>query len=121
MGRGLSNIYMDFFSLPLMIFVLKPQVVIAVSLIAIVVAMLGTLFAVYKAAKMPPAEAMRPEPPALYHATIVERLGLQRWLSQPTRMILRHIERRPLKSLMTTLGIAMAGYTGRQQPDAFAR
>jgi len=109
MGRGLSNIYMDFFSLPFMIFVLKPQVVIAVSLIAIVVAMLGTLFAVYKAARMPPAEAMRPEPPAVYHATIVERLGLQRWLSQPTRMILRHIERRPLKSLMTTLGIAMAG------------
>ncbi|MFO7604017.1 MAG: FtsX-like permease family protein, partial [Gammaproteobacteria bacterium] len=44
----------------------------------------------------------------IYHTTLVERLGLQRWFNQPTRMILRHIERRPLKSLLTTLGIAMA-------------
>jgi putative ABC transport system permease protein len=58
--------------------------------------------------KLPPAQAMRPEPPDIYHATLIERLGLQRWVSQPTRMILRHLERRPLKSLMTMLGIAMA-------------
>jgi putative ABC transport system permease protein len=51
---------------------------------------------------------MRPVPPPTYRATLVERLGLQRWFSQPTRMILRHIERQPLKSLLTTLGIAMA-------------
>jgi len=67
------------------------------------------LYAVRNAVKLPPAQAMRPEPPDLYHATLVERLGLQRWISQPTRIILRHIERRPVKSLMTTLGIAMAG------------
>ena len=51
---------------------------------------------------------MRPEPPTRYRATVVERLGLQRWLSQPNRMILRHIERRPFKSLLTMLGIALA-------------
>jgi putative ABC transport system permease protein len=76
--------------------------------ISIAVAILGTLYAVRSAARLPPAQAMRPEPPALYHATLVERLGLQRWFSQPTRMILRHIERRPVKSLLTTLGISMA-------------
>ena len=109
MGQGLSNIYMEFFSLPFMIYVLKPQVVIAAALIAVLVAILGTLHAVRNAVKLPPAQAMRPEPPDIFHATLVERLGLQRWISQPTRMILRHIERRPIKSLMTTLGIAMAG------------
>jgi putative ABC transport system permease protein len=109
MGQGLSNIYMKFFSLPFMIYVLKPQVVIAAALIAAIVAILGTLFAVRNAVSLPPAQAMRPEPPDIYHATLVERLGLQRWFSQPTRMIMRHIERRPVKSLMTTLGIAMAG------------
>ena len=109
MSHGLGNVFMEFYSLPYMIFVLKPQVLIAVSLIAILVAVAGTVFAVYKTARMPPAQAMRPEPPALYHTTIVERFGLRRWFSQPTRIILRHIERRPVKSLMTTLGIAMAG------------
>jgi putative ABC transport system permease protein len=83
-------------------------VVVAAILISIVVAVLGTLYAVRNAARLPPAQAMRPEPPAIYKTTIVEQLGLQQWFSQPSRMILRHIERRPLKSMLTTIGIAMA-------------
>ena len=82
--------------------------IISAALISIVVAILGTLYAVHNAARLAPAEAMRPEQPAMYRTTLIERLGLQRWFSQPTRMILRHIERRPLKSLLTTLGISMA-------------
>jgi len=108
MGKGMSNIYMEMYSLPFMIYVLKPKVIVAAAVTSMLVAILGTLYAVRQAARLPPAQAMRPEPPALYHATLVERLGLQRWFSQPTRMILRHIERRPVKSLLTTLGIAMA-------------
>ena len=108
MGKGMSNIYMELYSLPYMIYVLKPQVIIAAALISMAVAVMGTLYAVYTAARLPPAQAMQPELPAKFHTTLVERLGMQRWLSQPTRMILRHIERRPLKSLMTTLGIALA-------------
>jgi len=108
MGKGMSNIYMDIFSLPYMTYVLKPRVIIMAAAISMTVATLGTLYAVYNAARMPPAQAMRPEPPSLYHATLVERLGVQHWFSQPSRMILRHIERRPLKSFLTTLGISMA-------------
>ncbi len=108
LGRGLSNIYMEFYSLPYMIYILKPQVILTAALVSIGVSLLGTLYAVRNAARLPPAQAMRPEPPSVYHTTIVERMGLQRWLSQPTRMMLRAIERRPLKSLLTTLGIAMA-------------
>ena len=108
MGRGMSHVYMEFYSLPFMVYTLKPQVIVAAILISFAVAILGTLYAVRSAARLPPAQAMRPEPPAIYHATVIERLGLQRWFSQPTRMILRHIERQPLKSLLTTLGISMA-------------
>ena len=108
MGKGMSNLYMDFYSFPFMVYVLNPQVIVSAAVISMAVAILGTLYAVHSAATLPPAQAMRPEPPAIYHATLVERLGLQRWFSQPTRMILRHIERRPLKSLLTTLGISMA-------------
>jgi putative ABC transport system permease protein len=108
MGKGMSNIYMGIFSLPYMTYVLKPQVIAMAAGISMTVATLGTLYAVYHAVRLPPAQAMRPEPPALYHTTLVERLGVQRWFSQPSRMILRHIERRPLKSFLTTLGISMA-------------
>ncbi len=68
----------------------------------------GTLLSVVRAARLPPAEGMRPEMPTTYRTTLVERIGLQRWFAAPTRMILRHIERRPLKSLLTVLGIACA-------------
>jgi putative ABC transport system permease protein len=108
MGHALSYMYLDFYSFPFMDYTLKPQVIVAATLISMTVAALGALYAVRSAARLPPAQAMRPEQPAIYHATIVERLGLQRWFSQPTRMILRHIERRPLKSLLTLLGISLA-------------
>lgn len=108
LGKGMTTMYMEFYRFPYMIYVLKPQVLTAAAVISSVVAVAGTLHAVSGAVRLPPAQAMRPEPPAVYRATIVERLGLQRWFSQPTRMIVRHIERRPLKTMMTTLGIAMA-------------
>ncbi len=108
MGVGMSNIYMHFYSLPYMIYTLKPQVIVSAVLITVLVALFGTVFAVYKAAKLPPAQGMRAEQPTVYHTTLVERFGLQRFFAQPSRMILRHIERRPFKSLLTTLGISMA-------------
>jgi len=57
---------------------------------------------------LPPAEAMRPEAPEAYRPALVERLGVRHWLDQPTRMILRHIERRPVKSALTVAGISLA-------------
>src|SRR6185503_18859743 len=56
----------------------------------------------------PPAQAMRPEPPADFRPTILERLGLQRLVSPAARMILRELERRPFKALTSVVGIAMA-------------
>jgi len=50
---------------------------------------------------------MRPEPPARYRETLPERLGLKRWMSQPTRMIVRNVARRPLKSALAVVGIAL--------------
>jgi putative ABC transport system permease protein len=108
MGRGLTAVYQDLYSLPYLVHLLRPGVIASAVLVSLLVAALGTLHAVRAAVRLPPAEAMRPVPPATYRATLVERLGLQRYFSQPMRMILRHIERQPLKSALTTLGIAMA-------------
>ncbi|WP_303907324.1 ABC transporter permease, partial [Thiohalomonas denitrificans] len=63
----------------------------------------------------------RPEQPANYRPTMIERIGAQRFFDQPSRMIIRHLERRPLKSLLSVLGIAMAGailMVGAFQEDA---
>lgn len=108
MGRGLSAIYMEFYRFPYSEYHLHADVIVLAVLVSLAAGMTGTAFAVNRAVKLPPAEAMRPEMPAVYRKTLIERLGLQRVLSQPTRMIARHIERRPLKSLLSIGGIASA-------------
>ncbi|MBI2779534.1 MAG: FtsX-like permease family protein [Gammaproteobacteria bacterium] len=108
LGKVLSGIYMEFYRFPYLKFSLQPDTVVEAALASLLAAGAGTVFAVWRAATLRPAQAMRPEPPARYHETWVEKLGLKRWLSQPTRMIIRHIQRRALKSMLTLLGIAMA-------------
>jgi putative ABC transport system permease protein len=106
LGRGLGGIYMDFYRFPYFDFELRPSVVIAAVLITAGSALLGTLRAVYQAALLPPAQAMRPEPPMSYRKTTLEKIGLEPILSQPTRIVLRNIERKPFKALLTVVGIS---------------
>ena len=108
LGRGLAGIYTEFYHFPYLNFALAPRTVIEAALASLLAAGLGTVFAVWRAVRLRPAVAMRPEPPPAYHETWVEKLGLKRWLSQPARMIIRHIQRRAFKSALTVLGIALA-------------
>jgi putative ABC transport system permease protein len=108
LGEGLSGLYVRFYRFPFLEYELRPAIIAEAALISLATALAGAAFAVRRAARLPPAQAMRPELPMLYRATIVERLGLQRWLAQPTRMIARHVERRPVKSLLSIMGIAFA-------------
>jgi putative ABC transport system permease protein len=106
MGRALSRLYLEFYRFPELHYVLEPgTAAIAVGVTALA-ATAGTLYAVWQAVALQPARAMQPEPPATYRQTIVERLGLEAVFDQLTRMILRHLERRPWKALLSVLGIA---------------
>lgn len=121
LGSWLSAIYVEFYRFPFLRYHLSGGVIIASILISLAAALAGTVYAVRRAARLPPAQAMRPEPPTVYRATVVERLGVQRWLSQPSRMIVRHIERRPVKSLLSVIGIACSCaimMVGRFQKDS---
>jgi putative ABC transport system permease protein len=122
LGKGLGGLYMGFYSFPYLNFVLRPGVVATAVLVSVGAALAGTTHAVRRAARLPPAEAIRPEPPARYREALVERLGAGRFLSQPSRMILRNLERRPFKSLLSLVGIAFAGsilMVGSFQSDSF--
>jgi len=108
-GQGLAHVYTETtFRFPYLDYHLNAGVLLVAALVTSAAAVSGTLYSVARAARLPPAEGMRPEVPEAYRATLVERIGLQRWLSSPTRMILRHIERKPFKSVLTVLGIACA-------------
>ena len=108
LGRGFAHVYARYFRFPELSFQLDPAVVSVAVLIAAGAALLGVWGALRRAMSLPPAEAMRPEPPGDFRPTLVERAGLQRFFSQVARMVLRQLERRPLQAALSTLGIALA-------------
>lgn len=108
LGKGMSDMYVEYYRFPNLRYALQPWVVVSATLISLAAALLGAFFAVRKAITLPPAEAMRPEPPARYRVSVVERLGLGRVLPQSARMIVRGLERRPVNSLLSVVGIALA-------------
>ncbi len=109
MGHGMTVIYTEFFHFPILEYHLPPAVVVEGVAVALVSATIGALGAVHRVITLPPAEAMRPEPPARYSVTWLERAGIRRWLAQPTRMVLRNLQRHPARALMSTIGIAFGG------------
>ena len=108
LGKILGGIYMEVYRFPALAFVLKPWVIISAIFISIVSALVGTLHSLWRAAKQPPAEAMRPEPPAKYQVTLLEKMGIGRAFSQPSRIIIRNIERKPIRTFLSVIGIAVA-------------
>lgn len=108
LGSAVAGLYARFFRFPDFHFLLDFRAVLIAGGVTAGAAPLGALRSVARAAALPPAEAMRPEPPPSYRPTFVERLGLQRLLTSAARMVLRDLERRPVRALTSTLGLAFA-------------
>ncbi|MEZ5392029.1 MAG: ABC transporter permease [Bryobacterales bacterium] len=106
LGEGLSGLYAEFYRFPFLLYELDPSIALWALALSLAAAFAGTLYSVYKAASQAPAEAMRPEPPGNFRRTFVERLGLGDRVSEATRMILRNVERRPMRALLTSVGVA---------------
>ena len=108
LGSGMTSMYNAFFRFPTLSYRLPPGVVAAGVMVSFAAAALGALNAVRRVAALPPAEAMRPEPPARYKRSLLERAGLEQFLSAPVRMILRNVGRHPVRAATSVLGIAAA-------------
>lgn len=107
-GRALADVYMVFYSFPYLSWSLSPLLVLLAAGFAVVAAAVGTVGALARALRLPPAEAMQPEAPPVFRRTVGERLGLARWLDPSARIVLRNLERRPLRTLMSVMGIGLA-------------
>ncbi len=109
LGLGMTRMYTQFFEFPILRYRLLPATVLTAALVSLAAAVAGALGAVRRVVRLPPAEAMRPEPPARFRPSWIERAGLGRYLSQPARIILRNLERRPGRALLSILGISLGG------------
>jgi putative ABC transport system permease protein len=107
LGSALMGLYAEVFRFPVFEHHISPQLAWIGLAIVSVTAVLGTLTAIGATVRLSPAKAMRPPAPGRYRRALLERLP---WLhaGPALRMILRNIERRPLRAALTTGGIASA-------------
>lgn len=108
LGRHLVQMYTLFFRFPELSFSLDRHAVAIAFTVGLGAVVAGVFGAVRRAAKLPPAEAMRPEPPANYRPSLLERSGLGKLFSHSFRIAVRNIERRPVQALFTVAGLSLA-------------
>lgn len=107
-GRDIVDLYHPFFRFPSLEFHLDRSSLLIGLLASAGTSFLGVFSAVRQSMRLPPAEAMRPEPPAEFKPSVLEQLGLQKLASPAFRMALRNLERKPWQAFFTTLGLALA-------------
>lgn len=107
LGRGVATMYSRFFHFPELEFQLDGRVVLAAVGVSTIAAVAAVITPVWKAMRLPPAEAMRPEVPPAFGTTWLESLSLFRQSPIDIRMILRQMIRRPVRAMVTCLGLAM--------------
>ncbi len=108
MGMKLSELYTKLYRFPHLDFEFDSRVALSAFGVSLAAGVLGTIGSVWQAVRLPPAEAMRPAAPGDFRPTLLERMGFQRFLPQTIRMILRSLERQPIKSALSCLGISTA-------------
>jgi putative ABC transport system permease protein len=108
MGQGLLSMYELFFRFPALHFTMDWHALSLALVVSAGASFLGVLSVLLMAVRLPPAEAMRPEPPVSFKPSLLERVGFSQLLSTTLRMALRNIERRPWQSVFTVSGLALA-------------
>jgi putative ABC transport system permease protein len=108
LGRTVLGWYAAVFRFADLSFGMSLPLIATACLVSLGAALLGALLAVRRATRLPPAEAMQPAAPARYRRTLLERLGLGALAGPQGLMVLREVTRRPLRTLLSSLGIAGA-------------
>lgn len=108
LGRGLAAMYQNFFVFPFLNYRAGLDIYALASLATVAVVLLGVFQSVRRVQRMTPIEAMRPPLPPNYAGAAARLIGRMRALDEPTRIILRGIVRRPIRSALGSLGVAAA-------------
>ena len=108
MGRGMTEIYAEFYRFPFLNYRISPAVFLGAAGLAVGAASLGAFAGMRSAVRLSPAVAMAPPPPPVYRAGIVERLGQAAGFTTIGHMIMRHIARWPGRSAITALGVSLS-------------
>jgi putative ABC transport system permease protein len=107
LGTMFTGLYAEAFRFPVLEHRIAPWLLVVSLGLTVLTAVGGTLNAIAATVRLTPAEAMRPPAPGRYRRTVLERLGVTR-LPPALRMILRNMERRPVRTALSIGGVAAA-------------
>jgi len=108
LGRGLTELYGTFFNFPFLIFQRSLDMEFLAIAVSAAAALLGALKAVWSAAALPAATAMRPAAPPQYRRAGWFGTMLGNMVSQLTVMAVRHVVRWPVRAGLTALGTSLS-------------
>ncbi len=100
--------YAEFFNFPYVIFRVSYWVYALAGLAGLATTSLGATQAALKAARLAPAIAMQPPAPPRFKRSFIDDAMARMQLTQSSVMILRSLLRWPLRSFLTSLGLALA-------------
>ena len=107
LGTMFTALYAEFFHFPAFEHRISASLVLISAGVTLLTAVIGTFNAILGTVRLPPAEAMRPPAPGHYRRTLLETLGIQA-MGPALRMIVRTMERRPLRTVLSMGGVAAA-------------
>lgn len=105
-GRYMTGMYSVFFHFPAVPFRIEPVLLAIAAGVTAAAAFAGALLAIRNVVRLSPAQAMRPPAPPRFRPSLLERFRIAHWIPLSVRMILRNLERRPLRSLLAAMGVA---------------
>ncbi len=107
-GQGMTSMYTTYFKFPVLEYRVNPGVFGSAALVTIIAGIIGGVSAVRQAIKLSPAVAMAPPVPTSFNRSKFSQWFEQFRISQPTRMIFRHVTRWPVRTGMTVAGISFS-------------
>lgn len=108
LGNGLLSLYEDYYRFPSLRSHVDPQTAVIAVLVSTLAAVVGTLTSVRSVLALAPAEAMRPAAPAIYRRGVLDARWVRAILGPSARMVLREVRRKPVRTSLSALGIAIA-------------
>ena len=105
-GKSMTELYTNLFHFPSFHYRMPAWLALAGAAAALLAAFGGAFAATRGILRLRAAEALRPPAPAAFRPLLVERLGHPELLTSAQRMIMRNLERKPLRAASTIAGIA---------------
>lgn len=107
-GNWYAGLYANFFRFPTIDFSLSGEAIILGFVAGLVPGWIAVGRALSRVIALKPAEALRPPNPPAFHESVFEKLGFTSGLSLFSKMIIRPLVFKPVRLLMSILGMAAA-------------